>query len=137
MAGQIQLLVDELTNDPLALGYTAMTNLEIITSLNDETRSKDKAFISTSEILEAIEPTALVSLTNAKATRVWGVLGMNSVDPFGVTADVLIDAFGSGSVTILALGVLRVELISRAAELGYPSKVKEGHVEMARAKMGV
>ncbi len=132
MAGQIQLLVEELTNDPLALGYTPMSNLDVAISLNALTRSRNRDSISTTEILEAIDSSALMALTGAKATRVWGLLGMNSVDPFGVAAEVLIDAFGSGSTTITALAILRVEAISRAAELGYPRKVGEGHVEMAR-----
>lgn len=135
--GQIQLLIDELNNDPLGVSYSGMSNIEVANSLNDKSLSKNKSSLQTSEILEAIVSSALMSLTGDKAVRVWGLLGMESVDPFGVAASVLIDAFGAQSETISALAILRKESISRAQQLGYPGVVKEGHVEMARAKIGV
>ena len=129
----IQTLAGELTNDPLAIGYSAMTNAEIVASINTANRGSNRDSIPTNEILEAIDSSALLALTGDKAVRVWGILAMDSVDPFGVAASILVDAFGGGSATITALAALRVEQISRANELGYSGKVREGHVELAKA----
>lgn len=134
--GRIQILIDEMTLDPLGLGYTAMTNIQVASSMNGLTRSRNKTQLSSTEVLEAIEPAALMGLAGDASTRVWGLLGMPSFDPFGVAEDVMKDAFGFTSGTITALSDLRVEAISRAQELAYQGKVKEGHVEQARAKMG-
>ena len=134
MAGQITLLKTEIDTDPLARGYAAMSNLEVADSINTLNLERNKATITNTEVLEAIESSALLALTGDKATRVWGILSLNTIDPFGVSASVFLDAFGGGSPTITALIALRKESISRANQLGYPGLVKEGHVEMARAK---
>jgi len=133
MAGQIAQLKYELDNDPLVVGYSGMTNLEATDSLNDSAISVDKSSVSTKDVLDIIDSVALLALTGDAATRVWGILAMDNVDPFGIAADIFVDAFGVGSATIIALSALRVENISRAKQLGYPGIVKEGHVEMARA----
>lgn len=135
--GQIQLLINELTVDPLSLGYSTMTNVQVKDSLNSAVRNKNKSSIATADILEAIDPAELMALAGEKSVRVWGVLGMDSIDPFGVAVEVFKDAFGNTSATLVALAALRKESVSRAQELGYPGLVKEGHVEMARVKMGV
>lgn len=110
-----------------------MSNIQVVESINALTRVRDKARLSTTELLEAIDSGELLALTGDVSVRVWGVLSMEQVDPFGVAASIFIDAFGTPSATITALQALRVESISRANELGYPGKVREGHVEMARA----
>lgn len=135
--GQIQTLIDELTNDPLNIGYSGMSDFDVKESLNTKVYTKNKTSLTNIELLEAIESSALLALTGDKALRVWGVLGMQSIDPFGVSVSIFIDAFGAGSVTVNALKALRKESISRAQALGYPGVVREGHVQMARAKMGV
>jgi len=135
MAGQIALLKAELDNDPFAVGYSTMTNVEVVASINAVVISKNKASIAITELFSAIDPTELLALTGDKATRVWGLLGMDSIDPFGVAASILVNSFGSGSATITALKALRKENISRANQLGYPGVVKEGHVQMARARV--
>ena len=129
----ITLLKSEIDSDPLSRGYSGMSNIQVADDINQKIRSRDKLSLDSSELLDSIESSALMALTGDKATRVWGVLSMNSVDPFGIAADVFIDAFGGGSNTIITLAALRIESISRAQELGYPGYVREGHVEMARA----
>lgn len=135
--GRIKILATEINDDPLILGYAVMSNTEVVTSMNAPTRSRNKSSISSQEVLEAIDPAALMLLSGDQATRVWGILGMPSFDPFGVAAEIMKDAFGAQSSTLAALASLRVESISRAQELGYQGLVKEGHVEQARAKLGV
>ena len=134
MAGQIILLASEIANDPVGAGYAAMTNLEIAESINSKVISKNKTSLSAKELLEAIDSGELLGLTGDKAVRVWGILSIDSIDPFGVAVSIFIDAFGAGSATITALASLRTKLVSRANILGYPGEVKEGHVEMAKAK---
>jgi len=134
MTGQILLLKNEIDTDPNAVGYVDMSNIDVANSINDPIIPINKTSLTTKQLLEAIEKNPLLSLTGDKAVRVWGILSMDSVDPFGIAADIFIDAFGSGSDTIIALAVLRKQNISRAQQLGYPGKVREGHVEMARAK---
>lgn len=98
--------------------YNGMSDTEIIAALNTKDQTRNKTSLSGSQILEAIDTTALMALTGDKATRVWGILGMVSVDPFGNAAQVLINAFGAGSATITALAALRTESVSRAEIIG-------------------
>jgi len=134
MAGQILLLKNELDVDPLGIGYFSMSNIEVTDSMNDPVIQVNKSSLSAIELLESIEPAALLGLTGDVATRVWGILAMDFIDPFGIAADIFVDAFGAGSDTITELAALRVQTITRANQLGYPGHVREGHVEMARAK---
>ena len=112
-----KILKDEITLDPLAR-YSGLTDQQIADSLNTVDRVVNKTSLSNTEILEAIDSVALLLLTGDEAVRVWGILGMDSVDPFGNAAQVFIDAFGGGSQTITDLQALRVKTISRASELG-------------------
>lgn len=130
--GRIKILASELATDPKSLGYAGMSNAEVATVMNSPIQSRDKTSLTTQEVLGAMEASALLTLPNDQATRVWGVLGMDSIDPFGVAVDVFIEAFGPTSATITDLKALRVQAISRAQELGYQGVVKEGHVEQAK-----
>lgn len=132
MTGQIKLLRAEITGDPLAIGYSGMNDAEVVTSINAPAHEENKTSLTNSEMLAAIVPSALVGLTGDKATRVWGVLGMATIDPFGPAEDIFKDAFDNNSPTIVALAALRKRNVSRANVLGYPGKVKIGHVEQAR-----
>ena len=134
MSGQISLLKVEIDSDPLARGYAAMSNIEVANSLNAVDQSKNRLTVPNTEVLEAIVPAHLVALTGDKATRVWGVLSMDNLSLRGVAAEILKDAFQGKTATLQALAGLRSESVSRANILGYPGKVREGHVEMARAK---
>jgi hypothetical protein len=132
----IQTLVDELTNDPLGRNYTPMTNIQVADSLNTADIQRDLSSLDTNTIMEAIDETELNALTDRQIMELQLVAAQDSVDPFGWAADWLIRIFGAGSATITALAPLRRETVSRAEQLGYGGIVKEGHVEMARAKMG-
>lgn len=117
----LKILSLEISNDPLSRGYAEMTDQQIVESLMIKNRSVNKTALKNTEILEAIETSALLALTGDQATRVWGVLGMDSVNPFGNAAKIFIDAFGNPSNTLNALASLRTETISRAKELGINS----------------
>lgn len=113
--------------------YNGMSDTDIIAALSLKNKPRNKTSLSGSQILEACDPEALMALTGDKSTRVWGILGMDSVDPFGNAAQVLIDAFDAGSATITALAALRVENVSIAEEIGInPDDLSVQVIENAR-----
>jgi hypothetical protein len=126
----MSVLSDELTNDPEAIGYSTMSDEQVVTAINAVNREVDKTLMTRQEILENIEPSALATLTGDNATKVLGILS-DTVDPFGVAAQVFIDAFGASSQTIINLAAARKHTLSRAQELGL-SKVKTYHITEAR-----
>jgi hypothetical protein len=113
-----QILRTELLTDPLSRGYARMTDTQVADSLNTVNRSIHKATMTGSEILQNINVTEYIALTDAKKTQLWGLLGIGTLDPWGKEADVMIGIFGAGAVTITALGAARVTAVSRAQELG-------------------
>ena len=122
----------ELDADPLSRGYSGMSDVEAATSLNDTVdRNVNKATMTASEVLNAVVPAEFNALTEAEQTRIWSLLGIGTLNPFGVEATLLTAAFGAGSATIVALAGLRKDTVSRATELGL-GFVAPGHVENAR-----
>ncbi len=137
MAGKIQIITDELVNDPNVRDYVGMAdNQAIIADLNAETIQVNKDTLHNKEILEAIDATEFTAITGDDLTKVMGILAVDSVDPFGIAADIFIAAFPEAGTTLTSLDALRVKNISRAYQLGLPV-VKEGWVEQARAKGGI
>jgi hypothetical protein len=132
----------ELDGDPLTLGYATIIsaggteefiNNALANKLNAlESLEENITSLTPSQILNATDKVELLALTGDPANRVWGVLGMNDINPFGIEADIFIDAFGGGSATLTALAILRKKTISRATQLLFQA-VKTGHVQMARA----
>lgn len=127
----IDALKAELTDDPESRGYSGMTDAQAAVDLNTEYRARDKTVVSNSEALNSIDKAEFNALDAATQARVWNVIHIPEPNPFGLEADLMLDAFGSESATITALKVLRVESISRAVELKL-GVVKVGHVQMAR-----
>lgn len=125
-------LKEELTNDPLPRGYSGMTDLEAADSLNVVNRTLNKATMTASEVANAIDKAEFAGLSNADELLIWNVLHLVELNPFGIEADLFVDAFGIGSATIANLQVARVTPVSRATELGL-GRVREGEVAMARA----
>ena len=128
----IEILKEELTNDPLARGYSGMTDKQATDDLNTVDRTTNKAILSGTEVLNAIPKTVLLALSATDRQRVWDVVHMGDVNPFGIEADIFIDIFGAGSITIIALQALRLNNVSRGVELNI-GHVKEGYVGRARA----
>lgn len=100
--------------------------------LNAENRTGNRESVSGSEVLNAIDEPEFLALTDAQRQRVWNLLHLGTLDPWGMEAKLLLGIFGAGSATIAALTVVRVEPISRAQELGL-GEVTAGHVQRARA----
>ncbi len=130
--GADQRLIDEIINDPLGRSYSGMNDLDLTNSLNALDRTENKASMSASEVFNQIVPAALTGLTDADRLKIFDVLHMGEVNPFGLEAQVFIDVFGGGSATITALNAARVTAISRAHEIGL-SFVSLGSVIAARA----
>ena len=125
------ILSDELTNDPLARGYSTMSDLEAANDLNLVRIEVNRTVMSGSELLghaDALE----WNLRTAEQKSNWlSLCGIDSIDPFGSAVQVVISVWGAGSVTIGNLQAARVETISRAQQLGIT--VNEGDVNHARA----
>lgn len=100
--------------------------------LNAENRQRLRESVTGSAVLNAIDKAEFLSKTAEQRQRVWNLLHLGTLDPFGIEADLLIDIFGAGSATITALALIRVEPISRAEERGF-GEVTAGHVQRARA----
>ena len=115
--GADQRLKDEITNDPLTLSYSGMTDLDLTNSLNALTRSQNKTSMSASEIYNQIDETEWLALTDPQRQEIWDILHLGDVNPFGLEADRFLAIFGAGT-TISALNAARVTSISRAAEIG-------------------
>ena len=87
--------------------------------------------MTASEVLNQVDTTEFNALTDAEENRLWGLLGMGTLDPWGVEADAIQKIFGP-STTVTNLSNARTESISRAVELGLGVAVTAGSVDTAR-----
>jgi hypothetical protein len=129
---QRAVLGAEVSADPLARGYSGMTDQQVADDINTAYRKRNREAMTGSEILQAVVLGELAALTDAEETTFWGLLGIGEINPFGVERDILVNLFGSQSSTVGALASLRQESISRAQELGLPAIV-EANVAYARS----
>jgi len=130
--GQINVIREEITVDPLALGYAAMSDIEVVNSMNALTRTRNVKILTGAQLGAAIDESEYKSLADADKVAVREMVSQTEIDPFGFSAIVIRDIFAVNSNTLTALAALRIDAISRATELGI-NVVKKGHVEMARA----
>lgn len=127
------ILSDELTNDPLARGYSGMTDQQAADSLNlTVDRDRNRTSMSGREVAAEVVDSEYDALTDIKKSQLLSLLASADLDPFGLAANVVKDIFGGGSSTITALLAVRVETVNRATELGL-SFIWPGNVEQARA----
>lgn len=132
MSVDIEALAAELlAGHPVTGVYDADAQLAA-DQLNALNRTRNRTSMTGSEVLNAVVKSEYVALTDANKDRMWQVLHLGDLDPFGVEADLLIDIFGGGSGTITALASARKVDISRADELGFRT-VRSGEVIEARA----
>ena len=124
-------LQDELLNDPLVRGYSAMNDEAAAADLNTEYRERNRTSMSGREIKASVNFSELSGLTDTKKSQFFGWVSRDDLNPFGIDAEIAKDLFGNPSATVTALAAARVEQISRAVELGIPH-VKAGHAEEAR-----
>ena len=127
-----ETLKDEVILDPIGRGYSGMSDQEVVDSLYTVDRPRNRTVMSGSKVLNAIVKAKYLALGDADKDRVWQLLHLGTLDPFGVEADLIVDIFGGGSSTVTALQSARVETISRLVELGL-QVVRVGHVQLARA----
>ena len=126
-------LKTEITDDPLSRGYSEMTDQEIAESLNTVDRPRNRTSMTGSEVLNAIDAGEWATRTAEQKQTIWDIVHIGTVNPFGVEATLLTGAFaGAGGATITALGLARVELISRAAEQGIGSRFAISDIAKAR-----
>lgn len=125
----------ELDSDPLGRGYAGMTDAQAASSLNDvlDRVPPGNPTFDASEVFQRIDQTEFNALSNADEAKVWNVLHLGLLNPWGREADILTDAFGAGSTTITDLKAWRNgKRVSRGRELGF-GIVREGYVSAARA----
>ena len=126
-------LAAELKNDPLNRGYAAMTDQQIVDSLNAVDRTLPRDAVPTSEVFEAIVPEEYAALTAAQKASVNLILSLDSVRVNGAnTRGALLDAFGPGKTTRANLAALQTRPVSRAEEIGI-ARPRLGEVMKARA----
>lgn len=130
-----QALNSELVSDPLSRGYAGMTDAEAAADLNTVYRTRNITSMSASQVLNKVDATEYAALADLQKNTVWGLLGMGTLNPWGVEATIIQQVFGGGSATVAALAASRTETISRAAELGL-GVVTTGDVQKARAYPG-
>lgn len=125
----MSILSDELANDPLARGYSGMTNEEVIVSLN--VKNRPGTSMSGREVMAEVDNDEYDALSAAKKGQLLALTSGSDLDPFGFAANVIKDIFTPAPLTIAALAAARVSLISRATELGL-GKLMAGPVGRAR-----
>ena len=128
----IAALKSEIDSDPLARGYSAMSDEAVAADLNTVYRTRNKSSLTGDEMFQATDGSEFTALTEHKEVSWLSFCGRNSVDPFG-SANVAFAQyiFGGGSTTVSNLNSLRTESVSRASELGLGS-VRPGDVTQAR-----
>lgn len=127
-------LITELRDDPLARGYAGMTATQAAISLNEKNRTRNRASIPVSEVLDAIVWTEYDTLTATHKDRLGVILARDAINANSTNVRaVFLAAFTNGSATRTALIALLAEPVSRAAEIGMTEPVTPGLIEWARA----
>jgi len=112
-----RLLEDEIAGDPLARGYSGMTDAELLTSLNTANISRSRTSMTGREVKENVDATEYAALTNPKKQQMIELVKRDDLDLFGFDKEIMADIFGSGSTTASNLVTARTELISRAVAI--------------------
>lgn len=126
-------LREEIIGDPEGIGYAAMSDTEATVSLNDPVRPRNRTSMTGREVRAAVDNAEYDGLSDAKKSQFLSLVGSDDLDPFGLPANVIKDIFGIASATVPALATARIELVSRAVEIGIRSPVRISHVIAARS----
>jgi hypothetical protein len=126
-------LINELTADPLGIGYASMTDAEVAASLNAANHERIVPTLTSTQVFEAIDPGEFSSLTDAQKALVRDLfaLGTVAISPDSNGRAVILNLFGPSTATRANLLGEATEPISRATELGLHN-LREGHVRNAR-----
>lgn len=125
------LKVELLAGHPVTGPYNA-NDLIAASELNVVNRTQNRNGMSSSEVANAIDVPEFNALAAVDEQKIWNVLHLGELNPFGVEATIFTDVFGGGSITITALAAARKTAVSRGVEIGV-GHVREGHVTRARA----
>jgi hypothetical protein len=133
MPSYLSKLRVEIDADPLARGYSGMTDTQITASLNTKDRVIDRTAVPVPEIFAAIEPTDYLAVTNVDRQRYLSDLfQLDSIPLDSGNVRSALSTIFSGTSTLTNLQALQTETISRGAELGLGA-VSEGDVTKARS----
>lgn len=136
---QIAILADELSNDPIARGYSGMTDQEAADDLNTVYRDDPSPpqTINGAQIWNAIDATEYDALSaDDKALVDFFFPGGDLPIQSGLIKTKLFGIFGGGTTTRANLIALAQPQITRAQELGIlngSEEVGPAHVALARA----
>jgi len=114
----MRILEDEIASDPLERGYAAMTDAQLLTSINTADRSRNRTSMTGCEVKLQIDTSEYNVLSDDKKLRLIELLKRDDLNLFGLDLDIIIDIFGA-STTGSNLATARVELISRGVEIGW------------------
>ena len=124
-------LKTEIDTDPIARGYSGMTDQEVVDSLNDTIdREVNKSSLTGDEVFQATNAGEYNGLSDAEKSQWLAFCGRETINPFG-SANVTFVTALMGASTVSGLQALRKETVSRGVELGF-GNVKLGHVQDAR-----
>ena len=135
MTVQQDILAAELTEDPLTIGYSGMSDAVVLNNLTTPNQDNWVA-ITGAEIMQAIDITELNALAVGDRANVDTVLSLSgeiATDPTSKARELMIDAFGGGSATITNLATVANQPVTRAQQLGIAGWVTEGRIAQARA----
>lgn len=115
----LQILKNELLNDPEGLGYSGKTAQQKADLLNGLTQTMERIIIPTWEILEATVQSEWSALTAAEKQRYQTFVSVGSLNVKGTNVRAAFAAmFGAGTQTRANLLALQNEVVSRAQVLG-------------------
>lgn len=125
------MLKDEITNDPLSRGYSTMSDLEVVASLN-KTIDRPIKFLSGSDIFNATDDEEYAALTDIQKSSWDALCAIDSINTSsGVAKAREAELFGGGTATRANLLALKNNKQSRAQELGL-GRVRDFQVAAAR-----
>lgn len=132
----IEILKDELTNDPLAVGYSGMDDEAAAASLNDTGagRTLPVDTLEATTIYEAIDTAEFDALLDPQKEAIDRILSLSGgilVSASSKARAVILAAFPGGTATRTALVAEVTRTVSRGEEIGI-GHVWPGHVQEAR-----
>ena len=133
--GAAQELIDEIVNDPNTRSYSGMTDQQIFDDLHNTTlgATRPRAVMTASEVYNQIVEAEMDLLSAEDQDKIWNILHLGDINPFGLEATVFQTVFGDpgSSTTVDNLQSARLEPISRVTQLGL-SGVTVGEIHRAR-----
>lgn len=114
-----EVLKNEISGDPLVRGYSGMTQQQVADDLNTVYRTRNRASVTGKEVKDRITSADWASRSDAQKAQLLALVARDDLDPFGIDADIFIEAMtGHLETTVADLNTYRVENVSRAEELG-------------------